>query len=79
MNERIQELAKQCWTHRVNGALVDGQLHFDTEKFAQLIVGACIDTVENLPSGYQDYRSQIEDAFRRDCIAKIQQHFTMPA
>ena len=41
MNQRIKELEKQCWTHRVDGALVDGQLHFDTEKFAKLIVEEC--------------------------------------
>ena len=41
MNERIKELEKQCLTHRVDGALVDGQLHFDTQKFAELIVREC--------------------------------------
>ena len=46
MNERITELEKQCWSHRVNGRLVDGQLHFDTKKFAELIVRECIDKIE---------------------------------
>ena len=41
MNERIKELEQQCWSHRVDGALVDGQLHFDTQKFAELIVREC--------------------------------------
>lgn len=41
MNERIRELEKQCWTHRVDGTLVDGQLHFDTKKFSELIVREC--------------------------------------
>lgn len=41
MNERIKELEQQCWSHRVNGVLVDGHLHFDTEKFAELIVREC--------------------------------------
>ena len=45
MNERIKELEKQCWSHRVEGALVDGQLHFDTQKFAELIVRECISCV----------------------------------
>ena len=45
MNERIKELEKQCWSHRVDGRLVDGQLHFDTEKFAELIVAECIEQV----------------------------------
>lgn len=41
MNERIKELEKQCWSHQVDGTLVDGQLHFDTKKFAQLIAEHC--------------------------------------
>lgn len=36
MNKRIQELAKQCWNERY-----EGQLHFDNEKFAELIVQEC--------------------------------------
>jgi hypothetical protein len=36
MNERIKELAEQCWDHRP-----EGQLHFDNEKFAELIVRQC--------------------------------------
>ena len=42
MNERIKELEQQCWSHRVAGTLVDGQLHFDTKKFAELIVQECM-------------------------------------
>ena len=43
MNERIKLLEKQCWSHYVNGVLIDGHLHFDTQKFAQLIVRECAD------------------------------------
>jgi hypothetical protein len=46
MNNRIAELEKQCWSHRVEGALVDGQLHFDTKKFAELIVQECVQICE---------------------------------
>lgn len=46
MNERIKELEKQCWSHRVDGTLVDGQLHFDTKKFAELIVRECAKRVD---------------------------------
>ena len=42
MNDRIKELEKQCWSHRVDGALIDGHLHFDTKKFAELIIFECI-------------------------------------
>ena len=40
-NNRIKEFEKECWSHRVNGTLVDGQLHFDTQKFAELIIREC--------------------------------------
>lgn len=46
MNERIKELEKQCWSHRVDGALIDGHLHFDTKKFAELIVRECMSIVK---------------------------------
>ena len=46
MNERIKLLEQQCWSHRVDGTLVDGQLHFDTQKFAELIINECISIVD---------------------------------
>ena len=69
MNPRIRELLlKAGW---------DGYEALDerNQKFAELIVRECISTVENLSPGYQDYRNQIEDAFRRDCVEQIKQHF----
>ena len=41
MNNRIKELEHQCWGHRIDGALVDGHLHFDAQKFAELIIKEC--------------------------------------
>jgi hypothetical protein len=38
MNPKIKALEQQCWSHRVDGVLVDGHLHFDAVKFAELIV-----------------------------------------
>ena len=35
MNERIRELASQCWDRRLDG------MHFDQEKFAELIIEEC--------------------------------------
>jgi hypothetical protein len=35
MNERIKELAEQCWDKRLDG------VHFDIEMFAELIVREC--------------------------------------
>jgi hypothetical protein len=47
MNQRIRELEKQCWSHYVNGVLIDGHLHFDVEKFAELIVKECAKVSED--------------------------------
>ena len=38
MNKKIQELTGQCWRHYINGVLIDGHLHFDSVKFANLII-----------------------------------------
>jgi len=46
MNERIKELESQGWSHRIGGALMDGQLHFDTQKFAELIVRECAEIAD---------------------------------
>jgi len=57
MNDRIKVLEKQCWSYYVDGVLldgqfwsyyvdgvlIDGQLHFDTKKFAELIIKECAD------------------------------------
>ena len=68
MNERIKELEKQCWSHRVEGALVDGNLHFDTKKFAELIIKECI---RACVADIADPRDTIE--FK--CAKKIKEHF----
>ena len=38
---RIRELAEQCWSHRVDGTLIDVQLHFDEQKFSDLLIREC--------------------------------------
>lgn len=37
MNERIREIAQQCWNFRVGGS------QFDQEMFAELIIRECIE------------------------------------
>ena len=54
MNERIKEFEKQCWSHRVDGVLVDGHLHFDTQKFAELILMDVMTICEDLGDKGQD-------------------------
>jgi len=74
MNERIKELAEQCG-FKSNPDIYDRNQSFDIPKFAELIVQECIRIVENVSPGYEDYRNQIEDAFRIDCVEEIKQSF----
>jgi len=68
MNKILSDIAKE--------ALVEHCIsHVRLQAFAELIVRECVSTVENLSPGYQDYRNQIEDAFRRDCVEQIREHF----
>ena len=70
MNERIRELWHQATLDPTNEDSPDL-----VEKFAELIVRKCIDIVGKVPNGYRDYRNQIEDAMRADCLEAIQEHF----
>ena len=77
MNERIKQLAELSRMPKT--MMVDGVLQsvvtIDAERFAELIVRECVGVVENLSPGYNDYRNQIEDTFRGDCVGKIREHF----
>jgi hypothetical protein len=83
MNERIKLLAKQAaevvpekiWDEIEGMYYVENRFQLNPEKFAELIVRECIATVEGIEPGYKDYRDQIEDAFRRDCVAEIKHKF----
>jgi len=46
MNEQIKKLAQQCWDTRLDG------LHFDQEKFAELVVEECMRMCEVAQVGY---------------------------
>jgi hypothetical protein len=70
MNERIREL----WSQTVRNYGHSGQ-ETCAQQFAELIVRECISVLQNVPNGYNDYRSQIEDADRRYCISHIKEHF----
>lgn len=77
MNEKIKQFAELSKQYKT--ILVDGQMQsvllIDPERFADMLINECITVIENLSPGYKDYRDQIEDAFRRDCIAEIKHHF----
>ena len=72
MNELIKQLAHQAW---VDNDQLDACGYTDLQKFAELIVRECVDIVSKVPNGYRDYRNQIEDAMRADCLQAIQEHF----
>ena len=83
MNERIKAIGRQAGFAFIEDG-VYGQRWYSSkcgmdasefEKFAELIVAECVGIVENLSPGYKDYRDQIEDAFRRDCVIEIKEHF----
>ena len=77
MNDRIKQFAELSKQYKT--ILVDGQMQsvllIDPERFADMLIKECITIIENLSPGYKDYRDQIEDAFRRDCIEEIKQQF----
>jgi len=63
MNERIKALEQQCWSHRIDGTLVDGQLHFDTQKFAELIIRDVLDEVLQAMDDGMDVYDTVADKF----------------
>jgi hypothetical protein len=75
MNERIKELEKQCWTHRVDGTLVDGQLHFDTKKFAELIMREFIGILEEEIKLVEEFKSTTVKADVIKCHTSKIWHF----
>jgi hypothetical protein len=78
MNERIKQLSDQAdlYARSDNSSMIfENYQKRYTEKFVELIVQECVDIVSKVPNGYRDYRNQIEDAMRADCLQAIQEHF----
>ena len=75
MNERIKQLLIQSEVFNKDGTVLKDVTGYELNKFAELIVRECVGIVENLSPGYKDYRDQIEDAFRRDCVIEIKKRF----
>jgi hypothetical protein len=74
MNERIKELASQCWDLRLDGR------HFDQEQFAELIVRECINkiTTYDLVPGHSAKWEDIYDIHTRllqDLGEELKEHF----
>lgn len=75
MNQRIQELAENAKASVPPGLVVSEWIEVYNHKLSLLIVQECVSVIENLSPGYGDYRNQIEDAFRRDCVEEINRKF----
>jgi hypothetical protein len=76
MNKTIEDLMYQsgltadgCWNE------MDAYDRGAIERLIDLVVKDCIGIVENLSPGYQDYRNQIEDAFRNDCVSELKHRY----
>ena len=67
MNERIQEIAKQCWDQRI-----DGQLHFDAEQFAVMIIGHATECVRDV---LRDENSELTYAAASQVQKRIKEFF----
>lgn len=78
MNDNLKKIAAEA---KLGGAdFGNGVKYFvGTEetfaKFALLIVQECATVVSKVPPGYRDYRDQIEEAMRDDCVAAMLKHF----
>jgi hypothetical protein len=67
MNERIKELAEQCWDERL-----DGQ-HFDSEQFAELIIQKCISQIALI--GVSNFENEDIMWTVETAITSIKEHF----
>jgi hypothetical protein len=75
MNERIEQLAEQCWVHTNKPLFGAKSPHweFDRQKFAELIVRECIQVVDDMADPEEDsdrYVWAIHNASE-----KIKKHF----
>jgi len=73
MNDRIKELAKQA-AKEMNETGTYTESKFQ-EKFAELIIQECINSIVEIAPGYMDYRNQIEERLKEDCICEIKHKF----
>ena len=62
MNENIKRLATICWDKQL-----DGKLHFNQEKFAQLIVSKCIALMDENYRGDM-YTGDVHASEYNNCI-----------
>jgi hypothetical protein len=71
MNKRIEEFAEQCG-FRSNPNIYDRNQSFDIAKFAKLIVGECLDIVDDAERGGSN---EIWDNAVKFVRRDLQEHF----
>ena len=69
MNDRIEQLAEQCWVHTNEPLFGAKSPHweFDRQKFAELIVKECAERLLN--------DVKLTDIRTSRCVASINEHF----
>ena len=75
MNERIKQFERESHLDVYALGLDRAKWEDVLQRYTEMIVQECVGIVENLSPGYKDYRDQIEDAFRRDCVEEIKKQF----
>ena len=75
MNNHIKEILTKGGIPTTIGTSITFTSTEPLEKLVELVIRECVGIVENMSPGYNDYRNQIEDAFRRDCVEEIKYKF----
>jgi hypothetical protein len=77
MKEKFKEIAEQAGMGYVGLSDTTDLSEFDVEKFAELIIAECIDTIDKTPRnhGSTSYELSIIDGTKERCIKNIKRRF----
>ncbi len=75
MNERYKEIAEIARRFPIGGSWTYRHFGDFEQEFARQLIAECVKIVGEVQPGYRDYRSQIEEVMRDDCVAAIKHHF----
>ena len=81
MNNRLYELMNQAFIGTTDGKLSELNTVANIKKFAELIVGECVQTLfDNTPERFTNEAAEEDwdkgyDRAMKDCIHHIQEHF----
>lgn len=80
MNDLVFDLIK---TARLNAQAKDpthAVPEYDytySKELIDLVVNDCIGIIETMSPGYRDYRDQIEQALKDDCVEELKRRFNL--